>query len=67
MLKDIRDGLAGGNRPNGNVDDRPNRPADRPYRPDDNDDNDMPSLETEEEAAKEQKIFMSKKKIIMML
>ena len=31
ILKDIRDGLAGGNRPNGNVDCRPD---DRPYRPD---------------------------------
>ena len=34
LLKGIRDGLAGGNRPNGNVqdrpDDRPNRPDDRP-------------------------------------
>ena len=48
LLKDIRDGLAGGNRPNGNVDDRPDRPDDS----DDNDDNDMPSLETEEEAVK---------------
>ena len=28
LLKDIRDGLAGGNRPNGNVDD--DRPDDRP-------------------------------------
>ena len=31
LLKDIIDGLAGSNRPNGNVDDRP----DRPDRPDD--------------------------------
>ena len=43
LLKDIRDGLAGGNRPNGNVDDRPDdrpdrthgRPDDRPDRSDD--------------------------------
>ena len=28
LLEDIRDGLAGGNRPNGNVDDRPDRPDD---------------------------------------
>ena len=39
LLKYIRDGLAGGNRPNGNVDDRPDgrpdRPDDRPDRPDD--------------------------------
>ena len=35
LLKDIRDGLAGSNRPNGNVDDRPDRPDDRPDRPDD--------------------------------
>ena len=41
LLKDIRDGLASGNRPNGNVDDIPNRPDDRPDRPDDNDDNDI--------------------------
>ena len=47
LLKDIRDGLAGGNRPNGNVDDRPDRLDDN----DNNDDNDMPSLETEEEPA----------------
>ena len=40
LLKDIRDGLASGNRPNN----RPNN--------DDNDDNDMPDLETEEDAAK---------------
>ena len=42
LLKDIRDGLVDGNRPNGNVDDRsdyrpdrPDRPGDRPDRPDD--------------------------------
>ena len=35
ILKDIRDRLAGGNRPNGNVD---YRPDDRPYRPDRPDD-----------------------------
>ena len=57
LLKDIRDGLRGGNRPNGNVDDRP----------DDNDDNDMPSLETEEEAAKRTEDFYEQKKIIMMI
>ena len=45
LLKDIRDGLAGGNRPNGNVDNRPDRPDDRPDRPDDRPDdrpNDRP-------------------------
>ena len=55
LLKDIRYGLAGGNRPNGNVDDRPDRP-------DDNDDNDMPSLETEKEAAKRTEDFYEQKK-----
>ena len=39
LLKYIRDGLTGGNRPNGNVDDRPDgrpdRPDDRPDRSDD--------------------------------
>ena len=58
LLKDIRDGLAGGNRPNGNVDDRPDRPDDS----DDNDDNDMPSLETEEEAVKRTEDFYEQKK-----
>ena len=35
LLKDIRDGLAGGNRPNDNANDRPDRSDDRPDRPDD--------------------------------
>ena len=35
LLKDIRDRLAGGNRPNDNANDRPGRPDDRPDRPDD--------------------------------
>ena len=35
LLRDIRDGLAGGNRPNDNANDRPDRPDDRPDRPDD--------------------------------
>ena len=58
LLKDIRDGLAGGNRPNGNVDDRPDKPDDN----DDNDDNNMPSLETEEEAPKRIEDFYEQKK-----
>ena len=65
LLKDIRDGLAGGNRPNGNVDDSPDRPDDSTDIPDDNDDNDdndMPSLETEEEAAKRTEDFHEQKK-----
>ena len=46
LLRDIRDGLAGRNRPKGNVDDRPDRPDDNDDNDnnDDNDDNDMPSL-----------------------
>ena len=48
LLKDIRDDLAGGNRPND--------------KDDDNDDNDMPSLETEEEAAKRTEDFYEQKK-----
>ena len=35
LLRDIRDGLAGGNRPSDNANDRPDRPDDRPDRPDD--------------------------------
>ena len=35
LLKDIRDGLAVGNRPNDNANDRPDKSDDRPDRPDD--------------------------------
>ena len=44
LLKVIRDGLAGGDRPNRNVDNRPDRPDDKPDRPDDRPDrpNDRP-------------------------
>ena len=51
LLKDIRDNLAGGNRPNNN-DDNDDNDDNHNDDNDDNDDNDMPSLETEEEAAK---------------
>ena len=54
LLKDI-----GCNRPNGNVDnrpdrpdDRPDRPDDRPGRPDEDDEDDMPDLKTEERIVK---------------
>ena len=47
LLKDIRDNLVGGNRPNDN---------------DDNDDNEIPSLETEEEAEKRTEDFYEQKK-----
>ena len=59
LLKDIRDGLAGGNRPNGNVDNRPDRPDDRPDRPGRPDEDDMPDLETEERIVKtsDNKVF----------
>ena len=69
LLKDIRDGLAGGNRPNDNVDNRPDKPDDRPDRPDDrpgrpdeddeDDEDDMPDLETEERIVKtsDNKVF----------
>ena len=69
LLKEIRDGLAGGNRPNDNVDNRPDKPDDRPDRPDDrpgrpdeddeDDEDDMPDLETEERIVKtsDNKVF----------
>ena len=46
LLKGIRDGSAGGNKPNGNVDDRPDRPNDRPDDDDDDDDDDYDSFDT---------------------
>ena len=68
LLKNIRDGLAGGDRSNGNVDrpdDRPGRPDDRPDRPgrpdedDEDNEDDMPDLETEERIVKtsDNKVF----------
>ena len=68
LLKDIRDGLAGGNRSNN----RPNRPDDNDddnndNNNDNNDDNNddingMPDLETEEDAAKRISDFYEQKK-----
>ena len=60
LLKDIRDNLAGGNRPNDDDDNDDN--DDNNNDDNDNDDNDMPSLETEEEAAKRTEDFYEQKK-----
>ena len=69
LLKDIRDNLAGGNGPNGNLDDRPDRPNDRLGDEDDEDKKneeekyaDMPDLETEEDAAETIADFHEQKK-----
>ena len=71
LLKDIRDNLAGGNEPNGNLDDRPDRPDDRLGDDDDDDEDkknkeekyaDMPDLETEEDAAERIADFHEQKK-----